>query len=315
MKKNSIDYSAGIERLQEKLLKHLTLGQVFRDELMKKHTTFKIGGPADIFIEPHTMEELSAVLESVQSEALPLAVLGCGSNVLVRDGGIRGVVVSLCRMMQVMKCEGDTLTVGSGYMLKDVSEFAWQNGLSGLEFAIGIPGSLGGAVFMNAGAYGGEMSQIVTGVKAVRLDGAYLTYPPEILKFAYRHSIFQDNHAVIGEVTMRLQPGNQKEIKALMDDLTERRNNRQPLEYPSAGSTFKRPPGHFAGTLIEQTGLKGLAVGQAQVSAKHAGFVVNMGDATARDVLGVIHEVQRRVHEAHGVRLEPEVRLIGEDGE
>ncbi len=284
-----------------------------RSAPMSEHTTFKIGGPADIFIEPRNIEELSQVMALVHESQVPVTVLGCGSNVLVRDGGIRGVVVSLCGMRQVLRQENGTIVAGAGYTLKEVSEFAWQEGLTGLEFAIGIPGSLGGAVFMNAGAYGGEMCQVVTTVKAVDLTGRVHVYEAAALDFGYRHSVFHDNHEIIGEVTMQLVPGDETDIKAVMDDLTARREAKQPLEYPSAGSTFKRPPGYYAGTLIEQTGLKGLSVGDAQVSQKHAGFVINRGSATADDVLGVISEVQRRVHEAHGVTLETEVRIIGED--
>ena len=198
-------------------------------------------------------------------------------------------------------------------MLKDASEFAWENSLSGLEFAIGIPGTLGGAVFMNAGAYDGEMSHVVTAVRAVDFQGNIKEYDASHLDFAYRHSVFHDNHEVIGEVIMTLKPGDKDAIKARMDELTEKRESKQPLEYASAGSTFKRPPGYFAGTLIEQTGLKGLSVGDAQVSHKHAGFVINIGSASAKDVLDLISEVQRRVYDQHGVHLEPEVRMIGED--
>jgi len=192
-------------------------------------------------------------------------------------------------------------------MLKDASEFAWENGLSGLEFAIGIPGTLGGAVFMNAGAYDGEMSNVVTTVRAVDFQGNIKEYDASHLDFGYRHSVFHDNHEVIGEVIMTLQPGDKNAIKARMDELTEKRESKQPLEYASAGSTFKRPPGYFAGTLIEQTGLKGLSVGDAQV------FVINTGNAKAKDVLDLIKEVQKRVYDQHGVHLEPEVRMIGEE--
>ena len=185
--------------------------------------------------------------------------------------------------------------------------------LDGLEFAIGIPGTLGGAVFMNAGAYDGEMSHVVTAVRAVDFQGNIKEYDVSHLDFGYRHSVFHDNHEVIGEVIMTLKPGDKNAIKARMDELTEKRESKQPLEFASAGSTFKRPPGYFAGTLIEQTGLKGLSVGDAQVSHKHAGFVINTGSASAKDVLDLIAEVQRRVYDQHGVHLEPEVRMIGED--
>lgn len=302
-----------IEALQAELLTVLPSIRVRRNEELRHHTTFKIGGPADLFVEPKDVKELSFVLQTIHNSNLPVTIIGSGSNILVKDKGIRGVVVSIKEMMQIMDCNDTTLCIGAGHMLKDVSEFAWSNGLTGLEFAIGIPGTLGGAVFMNAGAYDGEMSHIVSAVRAVDFEGHIKEYDAAHLDFGYRHSVFHDNHEVIAEVIMTLEPGDKTTIKARMDELTEKRESKQPLEFASAGSTFKRPPGYFAGTLIEQTGLKGFAVGDAQVSEKHAGFVINTGSATANDVLNLIQEVQNRVYAAHGVRLEPEVRMIGED--
>ena len=302
-----------IKALQTALLETLPSTRVREEEYLRHHTTFKIGGPADLFVEPTTMAELSFVLRTIHEFQVPVTIIGCGSNILVKDGGIRGAVVSVRHMTQVMDCNDNTLCIGSGYMLKDASEFAWENGLTGLEFAVGIPGTLGGAVFMNAGAYDGEMSHVVTAVRAVDFQGNIKEYDSSHLDFAYRHSVFHDNHEVIGEVIMTLKPGDKNVIKARMDELTEKRESKQPLEFASAGSTFKRPPGYFAGTLIEQTGLKGLSVGDAQVSHKHAGFVINTGSASAKDVLDLIAEVQRRVYDQHGVHLEPEVRMIGED--
>ena len=302
-----------IKALQTALLKALPSTRVREEEYLRHHTTFKIGGPADLFVEPTTMAELSFALRTIHEFDVPVTIIGCGSNILVKDGGIRGAVVSVRHMTQIMDCNDNVLCIGSGYMLKDASEFAWENGLTGLEFAIGIPGTLGGAVFMNAGAYDGEMSHVVTAVRAVDFQGNIKEYDASHLDFAYRHSIFHDNHEVIGEVIMTLKPGDKNVIKARMDELTEKRESKQPLEFASAGSTFKRPPGYFAGTLIEQTGLKGLSVGDAQVSHKHAGFVINTGSASAKDVLDLIAEVQRRVYDQHGVHLEPEVRMIGED--
>ena len=302
-----------IKALQTALLKELPSTRVREEEYLRHHTTFKIGGPADLFVEPTTMAELSFALRTIHEFDVPVTIIGCGSNILVKDGGIRGAVVSVRHMTQIMDCNDNTLCIGSGYMLKDASEFAWENGLTGLEFAIGIPGTLGGAVFMNAGAYDGEMSHVVTAVRAVDFQGNIKEYDASHLDFGYRHSVFHDNHEVIGEVIMTLKPGDKTAIKARMDELTEKRESKQPLEFASAGSTFKRPPGYFAGTLIEQTGLKGLSVGDAQVSHKHAGFVINTGSASAKDVLDLIAEVQRRVYDQHGVHLEPEVRMIGED--
>ena len=302
-----------IKALQTALLETLPSIRVREEEYLRHHTTFKIGGPADLFVEPTTMAELSFALRTIHEFDVPVTIIGCGSNILVKDGGIRGALVSVRHMTQIMDCNDNVLCIGSGYMLKDASEFAWENGLTGLEFAIGIPGTLGGAVFMNAGAYDGEMSHVVTAVRAVDFQGNIKEYDASHLDFAYRHSIFHDNHEVIGEVIMTLKPGDKAAIKARMDELTEKRESKQPLEFASAGSTFKRPPGYFAGTLIEQTGLKGLSVGDAQVSHKHAGFVINTGSASAKDVLDLIAEVQRRVYDQHGVHLEPEVRMIGED--
>lgn len=302
-----------IKALQTALLEKLPSTRVREEEYLRHHTTFKIGGPADLFVEPTTMAELSFALRTIHEFDVPVTIIGCGSNILVKDGGIRGAVVSVRHMTQIMDCNDNVVCIGSGYMLKDASEFAWENGLTGLEFAIGIPGTLGGAVFMNAGAYDGEMSHVVTAVRAVDFQGNIKEYDASHLDFAYRHSIFHDNHEVIGEVIMTLKSGDKAAIKARMDELTEKRESKQPLEFASAGSTFKRPPGYFAGTLIEQTGLKGLSVGDAQVSHKHAGFVINTGSASAKDVLDLIAEVQRRVYDQHGVHLEPEVRMIGED--
>ena len=302
-----------IKALQTALLETLPSTRVREEEYLRHHTTFKIGGPADLFVEPTTMAELSFALRTIHEFDVPVTIIGCGSNILVKDGGIRGAVVSVRHMTQIMDCNDNVLCIGSGYMLKDASEFAWENGLTGLEFAIGIPGTLGGAVFMNAGAYDGEMSHVVTAVRAVDFQGNIKEYDASHLDFGYRHSVFHDNHEVICEVIMTLKPGDKNVIKARMDELTEKRESKQPLEFASAGSTFKRPPGYFAGTLIEQTGLKGLSVGDAQVSHKHAGFVINTGSASAKDVLDLIAEVQRRVYDQHGVHLEPEVRMIGED--
>lgn len=302
-----------IEALREELASQLDKTQIHEGEMLALHTTFKVGGPADLFIEPSTLEELAFVLKAVKKSGVPLTVLGYGSNVLVRDGGIRGVVVNLCKLTNVKTCRNHVITMGAGFLLKDVSEFALANSLSGLEFAVGIPGSLGGAVFMNAGAYSGEMKDVVTKVTTVDLEGQYHTYDKDACNFAYRHSCFQDNQEVIAQVEMTLEEGRVEDIQALMDDLTARREAKQPLEYGSAGSTFKRPEGYFAGTLIDQTGLKGFSVGDAEVSTKHAGFVINKNKASAKDVLAVIEAVQEKVLATHGVRLEPEVRMLGED--
>ncbi|WP_298594419.1 UDP-N-acetylmuramate dehydrogenase [uncultured Mitsuokella sp.] len=282
------------------------------DEPMKLHTTFKIGGPADCLIFPASMEEVERVMALVKKYDLPLTILGNGSNVLVQDGGIRGVVVKFARPMGAIRCEGARIIAASGALLKDVSESAAANGLTGLEFACGIPGSVGGALFMNAGAYDGEMKNVADRVRTVDVNGTVHQYERASLDLGYRHSAFQQNGEAIVEVEFLLRKGTEQDIRAKMEDFTNRRECKQPLEMPSAGSTFKRPAGYFAGTLIDQTGLKGLTVGGAQVSTKHAGFVVNIGGATAADIRDLIKEVQKRVYAAHGVRLYPEVRIIGE---
>lgn len=283
------------------------------DEPMKLHTTFKIGGPADCLIFPASMEETEKVLALVNEYKLPLTILGNGSNVLVQDKGIRGVVVKFARPMAKIRHEGTRIIAGAGALLKDVSEAAAQSSLTGLEFACGIPGSIGGAIFMNAGAYDGEMKNVADTVRTVDREGRIHTYSRDELDLGYRHSRFQDNGEAIVEVELCLEHGDSSAIRAKMDDFTQRRESKQPLEMPSAGSTFKRPKGYFAGTLIQETGLKGLQVGGAQVSTKHAGFVVNAtGNATAADVRGLIHEVQQRVYQKHGVMLHPEVRIIGD---
>lgn len=305
---NNSDITNFIQKLHE-VVPH---ERILINEPMSEHTTFAIGGPADVLLLPHTLEELAAAVRLTREVNLPVTVLGGGSNVLVLDGGIRGIVIQLNEMLPVMSCKGDVIRVSAGFMLKDVCAFAQQNGLTGIEFACGIPGTLGGAVFMNAGAYGGEMSHVVLRVRTVDHAGEIHEYQADEMAFGYRKSIFQTRQEFVVGVELQLKKGDKVAIANEMADLMKRRESKQPLEMPSAGSTFKRPQGYFAGTLIEQTGLKGLSVGGAQVSLKHAGFVVNKGNATAQDILDLIHEVQRRVEEAHGVHLEPEVRIIGE---
>ena len=287
--------------------------QLLLNEPMSKHTTFEIGGPADCLIFPASLHQTQQVLQLVKDYALPLTILGNGSNLLVRDKGIRGVVVAFGAAMSSIRCEGTRVIAGAGALLKDVSEFAAAHALTGMEFACGIPGSIGGAVFMNAGAYDGETKNVASVVRAVTRAGEIRTYNHDELELGYRHSVFQRNGEAICELELQLQPDDESAIRNRIADYTHRRDSKQPLEMPSAGSTFKRPEGYFAGTLIDQAGLKGLQVGGAQVSTKHAGFVVNAGGATAADVVNLIHEVQRRVRAAHGVELHPEVRMIGEE--
>ena len=285
----------------------------FREnEPMKAHTSFRIGGPADILVIPSDANQLEKVVTEARTEGIPLTIIGNGSNVLVKDKGIRGVVVKLGNALKSMECSGDKLTAEAGVSLAAIANKAAACGLTGLEFAVGIPGSLGGAVFMNAGAYDGEMCKVVAQVTVLTSDGKIEVLSNEDLEFGYRHSSIQDNGAIIISVEMQLAKGDINEIRAKMADFTKRRTTKQPLDIPNAGSMFRRPPGYYAGTLIEEAGLKGYMVGDAQVSTKHAGFVVNVGNATAADVLRLIGEVQEKVYAHAGVRLEPEVRIYGE---
>lgn len=296
-----------------KLRKTIKPDRLFLCEPMAEHTTFRIGGPADYLILPGSISEVTSALTLAQQYSIPVTVIGNGSNMLVLDKGIRGMVLKFGRNMSDIRLQGDKVLVGSGAILGDVSRFAAGKHLKGMEFAVGIPGSIGGAVFMNAGAYDGEMSHVISAVSAVCLDGTLRRFSHAQLDFGYRHSIFQDNHCIICDVELKLQAGQMQEIEDKMSEYTKKRESRQPVEMPSAGSTFKRPAGYFAGTLIEQAGLKGLKIGGAQVSEKHAGFIINAGGATAQDVLSLIQEVQRRVYEYAGVKLHPEVRVLGEE--
>lgn len=286
--------------------------RLFTDAPMRFHTTFRIGGAADLLFYPQNTEEVQKIIRLANEYGERITLLGNGSNILVRDGGIRGLVIRFSHKMAVISREGTDLVVGAGALLRDVAAAAQQNGLSGLEFACGIPGSIGGAVFMNAGAYDDEMKSVVVAVKTVSLSGDIRVYSLEELDFGYRHSVFQRCDEAICETRLHLHEADRDLILERMADLNHRRESKQPLSYPSAGSTFKRPPGYFAGTLIDQTGLKGLTVGGAQVSQKHAGFVINIGNATANDVQQLIRAVQKRVCAKHGVELLPELRVIGE---
>ncbi len=295
------------------VLKQKMPGHVFCNEPMKKHTSFKIGGPADILVQPQDADALAQALEAARDYGVPVTILGNGSNVLVRDKGIRGLVIKIGNALKTFRQDGERLYFGAGYSLALASRKAWECGLSGMEFAVGIPGSIGGAVYMNAGAYNGEMKCVVESVRVMDMAGKAMELTAEDLQFGYRKTSLQQSGYIITEVCLKMQPGDKDAIKAMMDDFSSRRISKQPLELPSAGSMFKRPPGHFAGTLIEQAGLKGYTVGGAQVSEKHAGFVVNRGSATAADVLQLIADVRRIVMEKAGVELHPEVLVIGEE--
>ena len=290
-----------------------TAKELLLEEPMAKHTSFRIGGPADVLAQPADEAELAALLKRAGEHAVPVTLIGNGSNLLVRDKGIRGLVIKLSNSFSDMKALGNELTFGSGISLAMASKKAASLSLSGLEFAVGIPGTIGGAVYMNAGAYDGEMAKVVTSVRVMDREGKISELKASELAFAYRHTALQNSGLIVTSVTCVLQPDEADAIAAKMADFSQRRISKQPLELPSAGSMFKRPPGYFAGTLIDQTGLKGYTVGGAQVSTKHAGFVVNVGGATAQDVLQLISDVQSKVFAAHGVRLEPEVLVLGEE--
>lgn len=281
-------------------------------EEMKNHTTFKIGGPADAFVNAKSAEEIRAVLGFCRENGVPCLVTGNGSNMLVSDKGIRGVVLQVGSAMSDCRIEDETVYAEAGILMSALAKRILEASLTGFEFASGIPGTLGGGIYMNAGAYGGELKDIIEEVTYIDENNEIKTSKGAELDFGYRHSIFETGKYVILSCKIKLKYGNYDEIKALMADYTKRRNDKQPISMPSAGSTFKRPEGYFAGKLIQDAGLMGYTIGGAQVSEKHAGFVVNRGGATAKDVLDLIEHVQKTVEEKFGVRLEPEVRLIGE---
>lgn len=292
----------------------MTLGSdnVRLHEPMKKHTTFRIGGPADYYLCPHSTEELQKILQICRENKLEFFILGNGSNLLVSDKGYRGVVIQLWKNFSDIETEDNTITVKAGALLSKVAAEALEESLTGMEFASGIPGTMGGAVMMNAGAYGGEMKDIIREVTVLTREGELLTLSKEEMNFGYRTSVVKEKGYVVISAELQLRKGDREEIRKVMDELKERRVTKQPLDMPSAGSTFKRPEGYFAGKLIMDAGLRGFSVGGAQISEKHCGFVVNKGDATAADVLGLIKEVQKRVQEKFGVALEPEVKFLGE---
>ena len=286
--------------------------RVYVDEPMKKHTTFRVGGPADYFVVPKTKEEVKNIVALCREFDMPYYVLGNGSNLLVGDKGYRGVIIQIYKEMNHIQVEGDRMKVQAGALLSKIGSAAFEAGLTGFEFAAGIPGTMGGAVVMNAGAYGGEMKDVLFSVTVLTPEGEVLTLSNKELELGYRTSIVAKKNYIVLEVTLALQKGEKDAIKARMDELRIQRTTKQPLEYPSAGSTFKRPEGYFAGKLIQDAGLRGFQVGGAQVSEKHCGFVINKENATAADVLELMRQVSAIVKEKFGVELEPEVKRLGE---
>lgn len=302
----------GFGKLQEKLQASLPVLELRTQEPMHRHTSFKVGGPAALMALPKSREELAAILHITAQEGIKPFFLGKGSNLLVADRGVDAFVIKLAGGLMKLELEGETtLRVGAGVTLTQAAVFAADHGLTGLEFTHGIPGTMGGGVFMNAGAYDGELVQVIRWVECLDEEGHLHRLEKDGLELGYRTSVFSQKPWLITEACLELTKGDPAAIRAKMADLAQRRRSKQPLEFPSAGSTFKRPPGHFAGGLIEGCGLKGKTVGGAQVSEKHAGFVINMGNATCRDILDLIRLVRKTVLEETGVTLEPEVCMLG----
>ena len=308
MKKRDFRGNKMLTKLEELIGK----GHVLYDEPMKKHTTFRVGGPARALVEPGSAEDVKSVVEFCKSEQIPYYIVGNGSNLLVSDKGYDGVIIHLFKNMSAMRIEGNKVYVQAGALLSKVAVQAGRKGLTGMEFASGIPGTIGGALVMNAGAYGGEMKDVLTEVTVLTPEGTFLTLPVAELDLSYRHSIIPERGYLVVSAVLELHPGKAEEIRAVMEDLKEKRVSKQPLEYPSAGSTFKRPEGYFAGKLIQDAGLRGFQVGGAQVSEKHCGFVINRDHATSADICNLMNQVSEIVFEKFGVRLEAEVKKIGE---
>jgi UDP-N-acetylmuramate dehydrogenase len=282
------------------------------DEKMSDHIYFKVGGPADILLSPTNIEQLTKSIKICKENNIPYYIIGNGSNLLVKDGGIRGVVIKLVSL-NTIQARGNFIKAEAGALLKDVSAKAVEGSLTGFEFACGIPGSVGGAVFMNAGAYDGEIKNVIREAEVIDDNGNVIVLDRDELELGYRTSKVMKENFVVVSAIFQLELGENESIKTRVDELTRRREEKQPLEYPSAGSTFKRPEGYFAGKLIQDAGLKGYSIGGAAVSEKHSGFVINKGGATAKDILDLIAHVQEEVKRQFGVELHPEVRILGED--
>ncbi|MGM0829961.1 MAG: UDP-N-acetylmuramate dehydrogenase [Bacillota bacterium] len=300
------------EKVFEELSKVMHSDNIKRDELLREHLYTKLGGKADFFLTPTTYEEVQNIVKLSNEVDVPFTLLGNGSNLIVKDGGIRGIVLHLKNFKDI-KTTDQLIVAQSGAAIIDVSRRALAEKLSGLEFACGIPGTVGGALFMNAGAYGGEVKDVLDYCHVVDREGNLVKRTAAELEFDYRHSNISEKGDIVLEATFSLKPGDYEEIKAVMDDLTDKRESKQPLEYPSCGSVFKRPPGYFAGKLIQDSELQGTNFGGAEVSTKHAGFIVNKDNATASDYISLIEHVQKTVKEKFDVELEREVRIIGED--
>lgn len=289
------------------------INQLFCDEPMSKHTSFKIGGNAKILTIPNSIGQIAKTIELCKTYDQPFLVMGNGSNILVDDDGIDALIIKISENFSEVSIEGDEVIAQAGVLLSKLSKVIMRESLKGFEFASGIPGTIGGAIFMNAGAYGGEMKDVVKWVEVMTVDGALIKIEKEDLHFGYRTSIVRERGWIVLRVALQLEHGDFEIIKEITNELTKKRVTKQPLDLPSAGSTFKRPPGYFAGQLIEDAGLRGLRHGDAQVSEKHCGFIVNLGDATCREVLDLIAVVQKVVLDTYGVELEREVRIFGKE--
>ena len=300
------------KKIYHKLVQIVGEERVRTDEPMKSHTTFRVGGPADLFVTPETSEEVRAVVDMCRSEEIDCHIIGNGSNLLVSDRGVRGVVVQIAKVMNKIESNGEQIRAQAGALLSEVAAHALKDGLAGFEFAAGIPGTLGGACVMNAGAYGGEMKDVLYEVTVLTPQGEFRILKEDELELGYRTSVIARKGYIVLEAVIRLKKGDEEEIRRQMEDLRDRRISKQPLEYPSAGSTFKRPEGYFAGKLIMDAGLRGYTFGGAQVSEKHCGFVINRGDATAAEVAELMRRVADKVEEQFKVRLEPEVKRLGD---
>ena len=300
------------QEFSEQLVTILGKSKICFDEPMKKHTTFRIGGVADYFVMPNTIEDVQAITALCKTSKIPYYILGNGSNLLVGDAGYRGVIIQLYKNMSKMVLMGENIVVQAGAILSQVANMALEHELTGFEFAAGIPGTIGGAMIMNAGAYGGEVKDVVTQVTVLTTNGEIEHLTGEEMQFGYRTSLAAKKQHIVLEATIKLQKGKKEIIRTWMEELKKQRTTKQPLNFPSAGSTFKRPEGYFAGKLIQDAGLAGFQVGGARVSEKHCGFVVNVGEATAKDVDTLMKQVSERVREQFGVNLEPEVKRLGE---
>ena len=301
------------QNFYDKLNNVIAKDSILIDELMSRHTTFRVGGPADFFVTPKAKEEVRDVIRICKEAGMPYYIIGNGSNLLVSDAGYRGVIVQIYKEMNEVKVEGDLVKAQAGALLSGIAAKALGAELSGFEFASGIPGTIGGACVMNAGAYGGEMKDVLESVTALTGEGKIIELSRNELELGYRTSVIAKKGYIVLGAVLKLERGDGEKIKTYMDELKEKRVTKQPLEYPSAGSTFKRPEGYFAGKLIEDAGLRGFQVGGAQVSEKHCGFVINRNHATAADIMELMRQVQIRVKENSGVDLEPEVKRLGDE--